>query len=127
MSETEISDWHFPAMTERNVMPNLLFAPASFHLLGAIGTFRDAYAPNTAEPDNQQWPASPEDLLPHGLDNSVDGLDLWAAEPDGHVIYLLFWGLVNLCHPFTEASIRRPDYTFALRRPLKILEVTLDW
>jgi hypothetical protein len=72
------------------------------------------------------WPASPKDLLPHGLHNSVDGLDLWAAEPDRNAIYLLSWGLVNFYHPFAEAPIRPPGYTFALQRPLKILEATLD-
>ncbi|KAF6754145.1 hypothetical protein DFP72DRAFT_813565 [Ephemerocybe angulata] len=80
-----------------------------------------------AKPASQQpWPHSGEDLLPFGVADSVDGLTLWALEPDGgHYIYQLAAALGALNGAFLEAMIRPPDYTFAIREPLKHLEAEM--
>ena len=72
------------------------------------------------------WPASPEDLLPYGPADSVDGLQLWVMEPGADGIYLVATALVEFYQPFAEANFRAPDYVFALERPLQYIEEAME-
>ncbi|KAJ3528525.1 hypothetical protein NMY22_g9374 [Coprinellus aureogranulatus] len=60
--------------------------------------------------DNQPWPASADDLLPNGCADSVDayGLDLWASEPNGHIVYSVASCLAMFHAPFDRATFEPP-------------------
>lgn len=75
---------------------------------------------------SQPWPQDPEDLLPFGPVDSVDGLDLWAEGPGGYYMYRLATSLALYYHPFQEAMVRPPDFTFAIVRASKHLTGVMD-
>ncbi|KAJ3504351.1 hypothetical protein NMY22_g17956 [Coprinellus aureogranulatus] len=74
------------------------------------------------ERGNQSWPASANDLLPYGCADSVEGLKLWASEPNGHSIYGLAAKLSQFYPPFARATFKPPSYDFAMKNAFKHLD-----
>lgn len=72
------------------------------------------------------WPASPEDLLPYGISDSIAGLELWEEQPGGESIFGLAGAMVQFYQPFADAFFQQPDYDFILRRPLRQLGTAMD-
>lgn len=72
------------------------------------------------------WPQGPQDLLPHGLGDSVAGLDLWFREDGGQLVIPLFVALVRFYQPFAASLVDPPAFTVALVRPLRHLTKVIE-
>jgi hypothetical protein len=81
----------------------------------------------TKSNEDQPWPQDPEDLLPFGPEDSVDGIELWAEGPGGYYMYKLATSLALYYHPFSRAMVRPPDYAFAMVRASKHLTGVMDF
>ncbi|KAF6751413.1 hypothetical protein DFP72DRAFT_907519 [Ephemerocybe angulata] len=79
--------------------------------------------------DDQPWPLSVEDLFPHGLQGSAQGLETWSEWEDlsGSLIFELTRALVESYPPFAIALIQPPHYNFAINRPLGHLTAAMNY
>ncbi|KAJ3504350.1 hypothetical protein NMY22_g17954 [Coprinellus aureogranulatus] len=117
-------------------MPQLLHP--NHHLMQVVRTIVDCttsllsatttgkFSNEQGSGDNQPWPASADGLLPYGYADSVDGLDLWASEPNGHIVYSVASCLAMFHAPFDRATFKPPSCTFALSMPLKHLDTAME-
>ncbi|KZP19708.1 hypothetical protein FIBSPDRAFT_955180 [Athelia psychrophila] len=81
--------------------------------------FRNA---NTNKAGDQNWPQSPEDLLPLGPKDSLVGLELWVAgAPLGYIIFKLIGYLSLFYVPFAQ-EVFKPNFTMPLARPIQHLK-----
>lgn len=77
---------------------------------------------------DQPWPLSAEDLLPHGLPDSIEGLEMWSDVRTGtSAIFGLVRVLAMHHRPFALALLRPPEYTLAIDRPLEHLTAAMDF
>lgn len=77
--------------------------------------------------ESQPWPFSPYDLLPFGVQDSIDMLGVWtASQIGGSSVCSLIATLAKFYDPFADAAIDPPFYNFILRMPLWTLTRTLD-
>ncbi|KAF5337257.1 hypothetical protein D9611_003040 [Ephemerocybe angulata] len=77
---------------------------------------------------DQPWPLSAEDLLPHGLPDSIEGLEMWSDARTGtSAIFGLVRELAMHHRPFALALLRPPEYTLAIDRPLEHLTAAMDF
>lgn len=76
----------------------------------------------------QPWPQGPDDLLPNGMVDSVEGFDVWAADKHcGHFILRLAGTIAHFFPPFgAEITSRGPDFPLGLRRPVQHLLAVMD-
>ena len=80
--------------------------------------FRNA---NANKAGDLNWPQGPADLLPHGLKDSLVGLELWVAgAPYGYIIFKLVGYLSLFYVPFAQEVLESPN--FALARPVEHLK-----
>ena len=80
--------------------------------------FRNA---NANKAGDLNWPQGPADLLPHGLKDSLVGLELWVAgAPDGYNIFTLVRHLSLFYVPFAHEVLKSPN--FAVARPVEHLK-----
>ena len=78
--------------------------------------------------DERPWPQGPEDLLPFGPKDSVDGLELWAAQvPNGYSIFELAGHLASFYGPFGVEVFQYPNYTFPLARTFQHLRAAITF
>ncbi|KAJ3504349.1 hypothetical protein NMY22_g17955 [Coprinellus aureogranulatus] len=86
---------------------------------------RGKFSGETGNSDGQSWPTSESDLLPYGCEDSVDGLNLWASEPNGHSIYAVAIQLAQFYPPFAKATFKPPSYDFAVKTLFKHLDSSM--
>ena len=81
--------------------------------------FRNA---NANKAGDLNWPHGPADLLPHGLKDSLVGLEFWVtvAPHCGYIIFKLVGYLSLFYVPFAQEVLESPN--FALARPVQHLK-----
>ncbi|KAF6743042.1 hypothetical protein DFP72DRAFT_152127 [Ephemerocybe angulata] len=92
------------------------------------GKFRQAKKGVTSSREEQHWPQGPDDLLPNGVVDSVEGFNVWAADKEcGHFILRLAGTIAHL-YPIFGAEITRrgPEFHLGLRRPAQHLTAAMD-
>jgi hypothetical protein len=79
------------------------------------------------KPENQPWPLGPDDLLPYGLQGSIEGLSAWASGDygfEGEVIQL-GTALSVFYRPFAQEVLR--SQSFSVDIPFSHLRRALKW
>ncbi|KAF6743038.1 hypothetical protein DFP72DRAFT_152088 [Ephemerocybe angulata] len=95
------------------------------------GKFRKTHSrsdPTSSRSSEQPWPHGIDDLLPHGLADSVDGLDLWAADEHRGHLFLRLAGAIARFYPSFGVAImsKGPDFSLGLLRPTQHLSSAMD-
>ncbi|KAF6743028.1 hypothetical protein DFP72DRAFT_151842 [Ephemerocybe angulata] len=80
-----------------------------------------------ADAQDQPWPLDVKDLLPAGIPESIQGLELWTRELGGTPKIFKLATVLSLHHkPLALALLQSPHHSFAISRPLVLLTEAMD-
>jgi hypothetical protein len=134
--EASLEDkWPSPeASRSNNIAPRLLDRLMDFITTFLIGVLCDLSEhkfrnPKPNKPSKHQpWPLNPSDLLPNGLEDSVEGLTLWVSGSAGYEATVLkFTGrLAVFYRPIIQSILTQPNYALAIKLPMKHLFLSME-